>query len=189
MRLAIILAALVGAADMLLLLPVGLEARYAAGAFSLTAHAGPASVRLLPRRPVKKEVKAADWEAKAVQGQTSRPVLGMAARCALKALRRLRGRVRIARLRARFTAGGPDPARAVMAYARAGLALEAVDALCPGQTDLRTELAFDRPSALEADMLARTRLGFVLWAGITFCFAFFREYYHHKRWKEHAENG
>ncbi len=192
MRAVIITAALVGAADMLLLLPVGLEARYAAGAFSLTAHAGPVPVRLLPREPVKKEARAADRDIKDVLRRAPRPVLAIAARCGLAAAKRLRGRVRMKKLRLRFTAGGEDPGRAVMAYARAGLALEGVHALCAGRVerlDLCARTAFGGPTALEAEASARTRLGFLLWAGIIFCFAFFREYYRYKRRKDDAENG
>ena len=192
LRLAIILAALTGAADLLLLLPVGLEARYAAGAFSLTAHAGPVPVRLLPKEPVKKEARAADREAKGVLRRTPRPVLAIAARCGLKALGRLRGRVRLRVLRLRFTAGGGDPYRAVMAYARAGLALEGVERLCAGRVrrlELRAQAVFDAPTALEAEALAQVRLGHLLWAAIVFCFAFFREYYRYKRRKDDAENG
>lgn len=187
-----LLAALIGAADLLLLLPVGLEARYAAGAFSLTAKAGPVPVTLLPEKPARRDIEAADRETKSLLRRTPRPVLALAVRCGHAALGRLRGHVRLTRLRVRFTAGGPDPASAVAAYVRAGLALEGVRALCAGRARelaLRTEADFDGETALEADVSVTVRLGYALWAGILFCFAFFREYYRYKRRKDDAENG
>ena len=176
MRAVIILAALVGAAELLLLLPVGLEARYAAGVFSLTARAGPVPIRLLPRRAAKKETEPA----KSAPRRVPKPSPAIAARCGLAALGCLRGRVWLSRLRVHYTAGGTDPYRAAMAYARAGLALESVAALCAGRvkrTDLRAAVDFDGPAALEADALAWSRAGFLLWAAGCFCFAILREYY------------
>ena len=189
MRLALILAALAGAADLLLLLPVGLEARYAAGDFSLTARVGPVPVKLLPKRPARQDVRAADRDASDLLRRTPRYVLRIAARCAPAAVRRLRGRVRLRALRVHFTAGGPDPYRAVMAYARAGIALEGAGRLCAGRVkrvELRTAVDLDGQTALDADVAVAVRLGYVLWAGLCFCFAFLREYYRYKKRKDDA---
>lgn len=192
MRLVMILAALAGTADLLLLLPVTIGARYAAGVFSLTAKAGPLTVRLLPKKRMRRQAETADRQTKSLLRRVPGPVMRASVRRGLAALGCLRGRVRLTQMRLRFTAGGRDAYSAVMAYAGAGLVMEGVRALCAGrvgQTDLRTDADFDGPTALDAAAAVQIRLGFLLWSGIYFCFAFFREYYRYKRRKDDAEDG
>lgn len=187
LRSTIILAALIGAADLLLMLPVGLDGRYGAGRLSVTAKAGPIPLKkLLPSEPARRERRTAGRDAKTLLRRVPRPLLRVAARYSLASAKRLWSRMRLNRLHLHFTAGGDDPAGAVMAYARAGLALEGMRQLCAGRvkdTRLRTDIDLDGPTVLDADVSVSVRLGYALWAGICFCFAILREYYRYKKTK------
>ncbi len=179
----IVLAALIGAVDLLLLLPVGLDARYRSGELSLTARAGPVRVKLLPREPVKRQARAADRDVKDLLRRVPGPVLRAGAGSLPRAAGHLHGRVRLRRLIVRFTAGGDDPCRAVMAYARAGIAMEGVRRLCParGEIDLRTDVDFGGKTSFVGQAAADARLGYVLAAAICFGAPVLREYYRYRR--------
>ena len=188
MRLLIVLAAWIGAADLLLLLPVGLEARFGRGRLSLRARIGPVPVALLPRRPKKEEPQAESRGGRAISHRIPGPVLRASARRAARQMGRLWKRTRLKRLRLHFTAGGDDPCRAVMAYAWAGIAMEYIGRLCARRegVDLRTEVDIDGATALDAELAAAVRLGYILGAGICICFAILREYYRYKKRKDDA---
>lgn len=183
LRLVMIGAALIGAADLLLLLPVGLEARYGAGGLTLTVKVGPVPFRILPRKPAKGPARGRARGKKRLWRRVPLPVLRRTAGRLPRALAYLRGSVRLLRLRLHFTAGGDDPCRAAMAYARACLALEGIGRLCGpgGRADLRAEADFGGATVFDGEASVRVCLGHVLAAALCMGLAILREYYRYQK--------
>lgn len=184
-----VLAAAVAAVDLLLLLPVGLDARYTGEGLSLRILAGPVPLgRAANRRPAAGRCRTGHGP-----GRIPRPVLWRTVRrCGARAKSFLR-RVRVRTLRLHFTAGGDDPCRTAMAYAGAGLVLEGIGRLAAEHAEtaeLRASARFDGgPSAVSGEVELTARLGTLLWAAACFGTALLREYfrYHAKgrddRWQ------
>ncbi len=178
-----VLAALVGAADLLLLVPVRFVLRWGEGEISLTARAGPVPVKLLPRE---RERRAALWAGRDARGLLRRvpaPLLRAGVRWGLRTGKRLCGRICLTGLRVRFVAGGDDPYRTAMAYGRAALALEGIGRLWADavpEAVLRAEADFGGRTRFDAEICAALRLGYLLGAAGRFCFAILREYYRYK---------
>ena len=121
MRLLIALAALVAAADLVLMTPVRVHLRFSGGKLSVAAGIGP--IRIRPR---KKTQRQGTGRRKSLLRRVPPRVLCAGVRRGLSAAARLLRRTRLTAVRVRFTAGGDDPYRAAMAYGRAGLALEGI---------------------------------------------------------------
>ena len=179
-----ILSVLLLAAALLPLTPVRLGVCYDKGVFTVTGKAGPVPVRLFPRERVQTAERDADKDARKLTERVSPQVLRMLAACAFQAAARLLRRARIEVLRVRYTAAGPDPARAVMAYARAGIAMEAIAGLVDC-ADLRADVDLEGGrSAFAGRIGIYLRLGTVLAAAFCFGIAFLRKYYQYKRERE-----
>ena len=150
----------------LLALPVRMELTYDGDALTMTGQLGPVSLPLMPRpgkgRPRERWLTRLLWE----NGG--------------EAIYKVIGSLHIEYLRVRFTAGGPDPYDAAMAYAHMGAALEALDHFAAGrieQTDLRAEVDFGGgDTVLDSCMRLRAHLFHVLRAGFCFGTGFLRGY-------------
>ena len=179
MRLLIALAALVAAADLVLMTPVRVHLRFSGGKPSVTAEIGP--MRLWPRKKARRQ---GTGRRKSLLRRVPPRVLCAGVRRGLSAAARLLRRTRLTAVRVRFTAGGDDPYRAAMAYGRAGLALEGIGRLwadSAADADLRAEMAPGGRTQLDAEVRAAARLGTVAWAAAGFSFAVLREYYCYKK--------
>lgn len=174
-----ILTAVAAAVLLLLLTPLRLNAAYKDGVFTLSGQAGPLTADLLPRKKRAKKPRG-----RGARRRIEPAVLRMAAECGCRAAGRLLRGARIYALWARYTAGGSDPADAVMAYARAGVAMEGI-AAAVDCADLRADVDFDAGrSRFEGRIGISARLGTVLAAAFCFGIAFLRRYYQYKREKE-----
>lgn len=116
---------------LLLLLPVGVDAAFLGGVFSLAVKAGPLKIRILPAKPKKpkkkKPKKKKDKKeegAKPKQKLTLEDIKGIA-RLALKALSRLRRFLSIDVLELYLRVGGDDPYETVKQYGAINAALGA----------------------------------------------------------------
>lgn len=119
---------------LLLLLPVGVDAAFADGVFSLKVKAGPVKLRVLPAKRKKqgKEEKEKPKKPKRKKKKPSKPkqkptfddIKGIA-RIALRALSRLRRMLSIDVLTLRLRVGGGDPYGTVVQYGAINAALGA----------------------------------------------------------------
>ena len=152
------------------LCPVKLEGEYAAGKLTLLGRAGP--VRLPLAGPGRRE-KRPERPAGAGRGIPAPALWAMAAKSAGRAGGVFLRRVRVEVLRLRFVAGGDDPFRAVMAYAREGMAMSA-------SVDLEGGAA-----SLECRICLWIRLWGAAEAAVCFGTDFLREYFRYRR--QHTE--
>ncbi len=119
---------------LLLLLPVGVDAAFLGGVFSLAVKAGPLKIRILPAKPKKpkkpkekkpkKKKDKKEGSAKPKQKLTLEDIKGIA-RLALKALSRLRRFLSIDVLELYLRVGGNDPYDTVKQYGAINAALGA----------------------------------------------------------------
>ncbi len=164
------------------LCPVKLEGEYAAGKLTLLGRAGPVRLPLVgPGRRGKRPERPVG----AGRGIPAPALWAVAAKSAGRAGGVLLRRVRVEVLRLRFVAGGDDPFRAVMAYARAGMAMEAIAARIEG-ADLSASVDLEGGAA---SLECRICLGIRLWgaaeAAVCFGTDFLREYFRYRR--QHTE--
>lgn len=122
---------ILGIIILLLLLPVGVDAAFLDGVFSLAVKAGPLKLRLLPakekkpKKPKKKKPKdKKEKTGKPKQKLTLEDIKGIA-RLALKALSRLRRFLSIDVLMVHLRVGGGDPYDTVVQYGAINAALGA----------------------------------------------------------------
>lgn len=179
------LASAVMALDLILLLPVGLTARYAGGRMTLSLRAGPVAVMRRPKQDARPSPRTHRRNILDRARSIPRPLLRAAAEQAMKAWRRYEKRVRVDLVHLHVTAGGPDPYAAAMAYARAGAALEGIKALWEDRA-VRTELQaradfFGGKTALEAGLGLTVRLGYLLGAGICFGTGLLGAYFRYRK--------
>ena len=184
----IILAAVILTATALILMPVGLDARYMGGKFSLTGRAGPVPVQIIPREKITEKELEKDAEK---EGETlldrlpSPPVLRLLIENGGKAAGRILCSVQVKVLRACFIAGGPDPYAAAMAYARAGVAMDGIARWAQGRVEraeLRAGVDFDSgKAAFEGEMELTARLGRILYIAACFGIGFLRGYFRCKK--------
>ena len=173
-------------AALLPLIPLRLTAAYERGCFTLSGRTGPVPLKLFPRQHARAKTveRDADRDGKNLIKRLPPAVLKMLAACSFQAAERLLRRGRIEVLRVRYTAAGPDPASAVMAYARAGIAMEAV-AGSVDCADLRADVDLNGERSVFAGRIGvKLRLGTVLSAAFCFGIAFLRRYYQYKRERE-----
>ena len=186
MTVLVVLASAVLAADIILLLPARLTLRYAGGRADAFFRAGPLPAIQFPRRPerLRKVEKTGARDLQSLWRRMPPPLLRLGAEQLFRAGKRLRGRVRLERLRLHLTAGGPDPYDVVMTYGRAALAMEALESWCAGravdaQLCARADLGGD--TALEAALTVTVRLGYALGAAVCFGTGFLRGYFRYRR--------
>lgn len=161
---------------LLLLLPVGVDAAFLEGVFSLAVKAGPLKIRILPakpkkpKKPKKKKDKKED-SAKPKQKLTLEDIKGIG-RLALKALSRLRRFLSIDVLTVHLRVGGGDPYDTVKQYGAINAALGAALPYLHGafkikKQDIQTAIDFSEEK-LSAD--ARLAATYQIWEIL--CIAF-----------------
>ena len=157
------------------LMPVGLEAAYEEGTFTLTAR--PIPVKLLPRERVKKLERQGEREAEHLWQRLPKPILRLLAENGGRALKGLWPYVAVKKLRLHIVTGGPDPYGAVMAYGRAGALLEALAAWYVGaDLSVRADMT-GGPPKYEGRVRVQTRFGNLVGAAASFGAGFLRGYF------------
>lgn len=157
------------------LLPVGVDAAYAEGAFSLAARIGPARLHLLPKAPDAKPGKA---KPKKPKKKKSAPpdtqTLLKLAELGLQALDRLRQKLHVRLLRLVFVSGAPDPYDTALAFGCVNAALGALTplaerTLCIDERDIQTGVDFDaeRPR-IDARIVCTIRVGQIVAVALIF---------------------
>lgn len=157
------------------LLPVGVDAAYAEGAFSLAARIGPARLHLLPKAPDAKPGKA---KPKKPKKKKSAPpdaqTLLELAELGLQALDRLRQKLHVRLLRLVFVAGAPDPYDTALAFGCVNAALGALTplaerTLCIDERDIQTGVDFnaERP-CIDARIVCTIRIGQIVAVALIF---------------------
>lgn len=161
------------------LLPVGVDAAYAEGAFSLAARIGPARLHLLPKAPDAKPGKAkAKKPKKKKEKKKSAPpdaqTLFNLAELGLQALDRLRQKLHVRLLRLVFVSGAPDPYDTALAFGCVNAALGALTplaerTLCIDERDIQTGVDFDaeRPR-IDARIVCTIRIGQIVAVALIF---------------------
>ena len=163
------------------LMPVRLETAYEKGVVTLTIRTGPVPVKLLPRERAKKLERQGERETEALWRRYPRPVLKLLAENGWRAAKCLGPYVAVEKLRVHITAGGGDPYGAVMAYGRAGVLLEALNARYP-DADLSVRAELDGgQSVYEGGAWLRTRFGHLIDAAASFGTGFLRGYFLYRR--------
>lgn len=178
--LAIILAIII----LLLLLPVGVDAAFIGGVFSLSVKAGPLKLRILPAKPKKNKKKAAEKKPKKPKKKKSaetksKPKLKFTftdvkeiAGLALRALSRLRRFLSIDVLMVHLRVAGDDPYDTVRQYGAVNAALGALlpqlhRAFKMKNQDIRTAIDFSQEKTSADVRFAAT---YQIWE--IFCIAF-----------------
>ena len=160
-------------------MPVGLEAAYEKGAFTLMAR--PVPVKLLPRERVKKLEREGKWEAEHLWQRPPKPILRLLAENGWRAAKGLAPYVSVEKLRIRITVGGPDPYSAVMAYGRAGVLMEALSARFRN-ADLQVQADLDGGHTVyEGRVRLQVRTGNLVGAAVSFGTGFLRQYFLYRR--------
>ncbi len=160
---------------------MGLEAVYEDKKFTLSARTGPVPVKLLPRERAKKLERQGQREAERLWRRWPKPVLKLLAENGFRAIKGLWPYVAVEALRVHITAGGGDPYRAVLAYGRAGVLLEALGTRFEN-ADLHVRADLDGgPSVYEGRVRFRARLGNLIGAAVSFGTGFLRGYFLYRR--------
>lgn len=160
------------------LLPVGVDAAYAEGAFSLAARIGLARLHLLPKAPDAKPGKAKTKKPKKKAKKKSAPpdaqTLLKLAELGLQALDRLRQKLHVRLLRLVFVSGAPDPYDTALAFGCVNAALGALTplaerTLCIDERDIQTGVDFDaeRPR-IDARIVCTIRIGQIVAVALIF---------------------
>ena len=171
-----IILAIALALTLLNLLPVGVDAAYADGAFSLAARIGPARLHLLPKAPDAKPGKAKTKKpkkkkAKKKSAPPDAQTLLKLAELGLQALDRLRQKLHV---RLVFVSGAPDPYDTALAFGCVNAALGALTplaerTLCIDERDIQTGVDFDaeRPR-IDARIVCTIRIGQIVAVALIF---------------------
>ena len=174
-----IILAIALALTLLNLLPVGVDAAYADGTFSLAARIGPARLHLLPKAPDAKSGKTkTQTPKKNKENRHSAPpdaqTLLRLAELGLQALDRLRQKLHVRLLRLVFVSGAPDPYDAALAFGCVSAALGALTPLAErtlriDERDIQTGVDFDagQPS-VDARIVCTIRIGQIVAAALIF---------------------
>ena len=145
-------------------LPVRMDARYDGDVFSIVGRVGPVPFRLLPKKKAQTKAKK----------PFSKPLIKNGIETLYKAIEVMK----VELLRIHFTAAGPDPYDAAMAYARMGVTLEALEHFSVGRverTDLRADVDFEGgQTVLDSRILLRARMFHVLRFGTGFLRGYFQ---------------
>ena len=169
-----IILAIALALTLLNLLPVGVDAAYAEGAFSLAARIGPARLHLLPKAPDAKPGKAKKKKEKTKSAPPDAQTLLKLAELGLQALDRLRQKLHVRLLRLVFVSGAPDPYDTALAFGYVNAALGALTplaerTLCIDERDIQTGVDFDaeRPR-IDARIVCTIRVGQIVAVALIF---------------------
>ena len=170
-----IILAIALALTLLNLLPVGVDAAYAEGAFSLAARIGPARLHLLPKAPDAKPGKAkTKKKEKTKSAPPDAQTLLKLAELGLQALDRLRQKLHVRLLRLVFVSGAPDPYDTALAFGYVNAALGALTplaerTLCIDERDIQTGVDFDaeRPR-IDARIVCTIRVGQIVAVALIF---------------------
>lgn len=190
----------------LLLLPVGVDASYIEGVFTLRAKAGPIRIGIVPGKekdeekekkspkPKKEKKKKKPGTGEAESKKKSRSKLKLSfedimtiLRIALRALGRFRRSIRVEKLMLHFVSAGPDPYSAVMNYGYFNAAIGAVQPLLHKVFRVKDE---DYSSAVdfEADktkidcrIVLTVRIGEILLLVLCAAFAFLKWFLSYRR--------
>lgn len=162
------------------LLPVGVDAACAEGAFSLAARIGPARLHLLPKAPDAKPGKAKTKKpkkkkAKKKSAPPDAQTLLKLAELGLQALDRLRQKLHVRLLRLVFVSGAPDPYDTALAFGCVNAALGALTPLAErtlcidDERDIQTGVDFDaeRPR-IDARIVCTIRIGQIVAVALIF---------------------
>jgi hypothetical protein len=140
----------------ILLLPVGVDGRYDDGVLWLSAKAGPAKIRLLPKKEKPAKPKRKKRRDKAAERKPSKKakkmldkdtLLGLV-RLGLRALGRFRRKLSVDSLTIHWTAAAKDPFSAAMQYGYLSAAMGALWPLIDGalkirMCDIHTDVSFE----------------------------------------------
>lgn len=161
------------------LLPVGVDAAYTEGAFSLAACIGPVRLHLLPKAPDAKPGKAKTKKpkkkkAKKMSAPPDAQTLLKLAELGLQALDRLRQKLHVRLLRLVFVSGASDPYDTALAFGCVNAALGALTplaerTLCIDERDIQTGVDFDagRPR-IDARIVCTIRIGQIVAVALIF---------------------
>ncbi len=157
------------------LMPVGLEATYEEGVFTLTAR--PVPIKFLPRERLRKLEREGEREAEHLWQRLPKPILRLLAENGWRAAKGLWPYVALKKLRLHIVTGGPDPYGAVMAYGRAGVLMEALGARYAGaDLSVRADMT-GGPSVYEGQVRLQVRFGNLVGAMASFGTGFLRGYF------------
>ena len=157
------------------LLPVGVDAAHAEGAFSLAARIGPARLHLLPKAPDAKpgKAKAKKPKKKKEKKKSAPPDAQTLFKLAELGLR-LRQKLHVRLLRLVFVSGAPDPYDTALAFGCVNAALGALTplaerTLCIDERDIQTGVDFDaeRPR-IDARIVCTIRIGQIVAVALIF---------------------
>ena len=174
------------------LLPVGVDAAYAEGAFSLAARIGPARLHLLPKAPDAKPGKAkAKKPKKKKEKKKSAPpdaqTLLELAQLGLQALDRLRQKLHVRLLRLVFVSGAPDPYDTALAFGYVNAALGALTPLAEralriDERDIQTGVDFQAGQPrIDARIVCTIRIGQIVVIALAFGVGFLKQKMHSKQ--------
>ena len=167
--LAVVLVLMVG----FVCLPVRMDAQYDGDVFSMVGKVGPVPFRLLPRKKAQARAKKRKPSPKK---ELSRLFLENGGQVLYKAI----AVMKVELLRIHFTAAGPDPYDAAMAYAQMGVMMQALEHFSAGRvenTDFRADVDFEGSRAiLDGRVLLRARMFHVINAGFRFGTGLLRGY-------------
>ncbi len=169
-------------AALLLLMPMRLDARYDGDGFSVAGYVGPLPFHLYPRAKGKRNGRS-----RGHGGRTGpqKVISGLLLENGGRTLCRIIEGMRVELLRIHYTAAGPDPYDAVMAYGQMGELMEAFRHLAGDrieQTDFHTDVDFngDRP-VLDGRIRLQAALGHILIAAFGFGTGLLRGYSEYRR--------
>ena len=174
------------------LLPVGVDAAYADGTFSLAARIGPARLHLLPKAPDAKPKKKKPPKPKKEKPKKKsasldiRTILALA-KLGLQALDRLRQKLHVRLLRLVFVSGAPDPYDAALAFGCVNAALGALTplaerTLCIDERDIQTGVDFQAGQPrIDARIVCTIRIGQIVVIALTFGIGFLKQKMHSKQ--------
>ena len=165
-----VLVALIGFAC----LPVRMDAQYDGDVFSMVGKVGPVPVHLLPKRKAQSRSKKRKLSPK-------KEISGLFLENGGQILYKAMAVMKIELLRVHFTAAGPDPYDAAMAYAQMGVMMEALEHFSAGRvenTDFRADVDFEgQRTVLDGRIRLRARMFHVINALFRFGTGFLRGYF------------
>lgn len=178
------------------LIPVGIDAAWEDGSFSLKIKAGPVPFRVLPKKPTdENERHKTPFPGEDKKEPIRLPPLPVLKALALRgcdALCRAVRRVRVDTLRIHYTAAGADPCRVALAYGAAGMAMESLLALADGRIahpDLRAEADFDGgKQTFSGTIVATLRLYQAAAIGGRFALGFWGDWRAYRKKRKGAED-
>ncbi|MCD7770109.1 MAG: hypothetical protein LUH36_08365 [Oscillospiraceae bacterium] len=176
-------------------IPVGVDVSWGRGTFSLKIRVGPFPFRALPKGPgdgKRRHKFLFPGKDKEEPVRLPLPVLKALVLRGCDALCRAVRRARVDTLRIRYTAAGPDPYEAALAYGAAGTAMEGLLALAGGRIahpDLRADVDFDgSEQSFSGAAVATMRLYQAMAIGGRFALGLWRDWRAYRKNRKGAED-